>query len=89
MTALAAAVSRRPRWEYDPAADQAQLAPGGIDDRDWPIGPWALVTPERDGSFFWVAQQLPGAVKTLRGSTSDPDAALDAAERAVDAAVVR
>jgi hypothetical protein len=92
VSVLAAAVSRRPRWEYDPATDQAYLWTGASPtEATKPTGPWALVTPG-DALCHWVAfqgQARAGGQALGSDSCPDPDAALDAAERAVDAVVVR
>lgn len=95
MSALATAVSRRPRWEYDPETDCAYLSTGtGRDELANPTGPWGFVSHKEDGpyrGYHWRAGLAGESHRSPlgQGRCPAPDAALDAAERAVDAVVTR
>ncbi len=88
MTALAAAVARRPRWDFDDLANAAHLSTGSSpNEQSHPTAPWAIVHAA-SGRWAWAA--FPGSLDKPsldHGNLPTPDAALDAAERAVDAAV--
>lgn len=95
VSTLAAAVSRRPRWDYDPETDCAHLFTGtGRNELANPTGPWASVSHKEDGpyrGYHWKAGVAGESHRSALGQGRCPDegTALDAAERAVDEVVVR
>ncbi len=92
---LAAAVSRRPRWHYEPETCEAHLSTGtSRNEMERPTGPWAMVSYSGGGpygGYSWIAHPAASHKPALglEHGVQNPDAALDAAERAVDAAVKR